>query len=59
MEKEELCTIKSCFEKLHTFLLMRGDISSEVRTEQAGVKTFGSSRDTKVKEITFFDGKLC
>ena len=35
VEKEEFYAIKTCFKKLYTFLSMRGDISSEVRTEQA------------------------
>ena len=35
VKKEELHAIKSCFEELYTFLSMRGDISWEVRTEQA------------------------
>ena len=36
VEKEELYAMKSCFKELHTFLLMRGEISSlEVKTQEA------------------------
>ena len=44
-EKEELYAMKSCFEELHTFLSMEGDVSSEPNTKQS-VKEFSSSRGT-------------
>ena len=53
--------MKSCFEELHTFLSMRGDISSsEVRTQEGEFERIGKQlRDFTVKEITFFDGNFC
>ena len=45
--------VKSCFEDLHTFLSMQGDISSsEVTTEETELKNFRAVllRDFTVKE---------
>ena len=50
---EELFAMKSCVEELHTFLLMRRDISLEVRTEEAG-KEFQAAEELNGKIITFF-----
>ena len=53
--------MKSCFEELHTFLSMRGDISfSEVRTQEGEFKRITMQpKDFTVEEITSFDGNLC
>ena len=56
VEKEELYAMKSCFEELHTFLSMGGDIPSEPNTEQS-VKEFSSSRGTlRQKKLHFSMG---
>ena len=44
-KNKELYAMKSCFEELHTFLSMGGDISLEPNTEKS-VKEFSSSRGT-------------